>query len=124
MEGTSDAQTQLEKRGTRRHPLDEENLNSLEDDLEAALLQLARDPSLLFSGTVTRDADGAAISASVTWPDGVAGVYSGTASTEIPGAIDAYTVTRTGTPTVTFTQVAVTRNPAGHVTNRPPITVS
>jgi hypothetical protein len=105
-------------------PIDEAHLNALEDDLEAALLQLARDPSLLFSGAVTRDGDGAAISASVTWPDGTTGVYSGTASTSIAGAIDAYTVTRAGSPTVTFTQPAVTRNPAGHVTNRPPITVS
>jgi hypothetical protein len=54
----------------------------------------------------------------------VAGVYAGTASTTIAGAIDAYTVTRAGSLTVTFTQPAVTRNPAGYVTNRPPITVS
>jgi hypothetical protein len=105
-------------------PIDETRLNALETDLESALLQLARDPSLLFSGAVTRDADGAAVSATVEWPDGVAGVYSGTASTEVPGAVDAYTITRTGTPTITFTQAAVTRNAAGFVTNRPPITVS
>ena len=105
-------------------PLSAARMNSLEDDLEAALVQLARDPSQLFSGAVTRDAGGAAVSASVTWPDGVTGVYSGTASTTIAGAIDSYTVTRAGSPTVTFTQPAVTRNPAGHVTNRPPITVS
>jgi hypothetical protein len=105
-------------------PLNAARLNDLEDDLEAALLQLARDPSQLFSGTVTRDADGAATAAIVKWPDGVAGVYAGTASTEIPGAVDAYTVTRAESPTVTFTQPAVTRDAAGFVTNRPPITVS
>lgn len=105
-------------------PLDAARLNELEADLEAAMLQLARDPSQLFAGSVTRDAGGAATSATVTWPDGAAGVYSGTASTTFPGAVDAYTVTRTGSPTVTFTQPAVTRNAAGHVTNRPPITVS
>jgi hypothetical protein len=105
-------------------PLNAARLNQLEADLESALLQLARDPSQLFSGSVARDASGAAVSATVEWPDGAAGVYSGTASETFPGAVDAYTVTRTGSPTVTFTQPAVTRNAAGHVTNRPPITVS
>ena len=105
-------------------PLKAATLNELEQDLETALLQLARDPSQLFSGSVTRDAAGAATSATVEWPDGVAGTYSGTASEAFPGAVDAYTVTRTGTPVLTFTQPAVTRNAAGQVTNRPPITVS
>jgi hypothetical protein len=105
-------------------PLSAARMTSMEDDLEAALVQLARDPSQLFSGAVTRDANGAATSASVTWPDGVSGIYSGTVSADFPGAVDAYTVTRAGSPTVTFTQPAVTRNAAGQVTNRPPITVS
>lgn len=105
-------------------PLSAARMNSLEDDLEAALMQLARDPGQIFAGTVTRDADGAAVSATVEWPDGVAGVYAGTVSTSFPGAVDAYTVTRAGSPTVTFTQPAVTRNTAGQVTNRPPITVT
>jgi hypothetical protein len=105
-------------------PLKAAALNALEADLEAALLQLARDPSQLFSGAVTRDAAGAATSATVEWPDGVSGTYSGTASADFPGAVDSYTVTRTGTPVLTFTQPAVTRDAAGYVTNRPPITVS
>lgn len=106
-------------------PLNAARLNDLESDLDAALVQLARDPSQLFSGAVTRDSDGAAISATVEWPDGVAGVYSGTASTSFPGAVDGYTVTRTGTPVLTYTQPSVTRDPTtGAVTNRPPITVS
>ena len=105
-------------------PLNAARLNALEEDLEAALMQLARDPSQLFAGSVTSDANGAAISATVEWPDGVTGVYSGTASGTFPGTVDAYTVTRTGSPTITFTQPAVTRNPSGHITNRPPITVS
>lgn len=105
-------------------PLNAARLNQLESDLEAALLQLARDPSQLFSGAVTRDAAGAAVSATIEWPDGVSGQYSGTASEDFPGAVDSYTVTRTGTPVLTFTQPAVTRNGAGQVTNRPPITVS
>lgn len=105
-------------------PLDETRLNPLEQDVSKALYQMARDPGQLFSGTVTRDAAGAAVSATVEWPDGVTGVYSGTVSEDFPGAVDAYTVTRTGSPVVTFTQPAVTRNTAGQVTNRPAITVT
>lgn len=105
-------------------PLSAERLNALEDDLDAALVALARDPEALFGGAVTRDTDGAPISAVVLWPDGVDGTYSGTASTTFPGSVDSYTITRVGSPTVTYTQPAVTRNPSGYVTNRPQITVS
>ena len=105
-------------------PIDETNLNALEEDLETALVQLARDPAQLFTGAVTNDANGAPVSASVIWPDGVTGTYSGTASATFPGAVDAYTVTRTGTPVLTYTQPAVTRDENGYVTNRPAMTVS
>jgi hypothetical protein len=105
-------------------PITAARLNELEADLEAALLQLAADPSLLFSGAITNDAAGAPVSASVKWPDGTVGVYSGTASVAFPGAVSAYTITKVGTPTRTFTQPAVTRNAAGNVTNRPAITVT
>ncbi len=105
-------------------PLDEVRLNELEADLEAALYALARDPDALFAGAVTRNADGAATSAVVKWPDGVDGTYSGTASTTFPGSVNSYTITRAAAPTVTYTQPAVTRDANGYVTNRPPITVS
>lgn len=106
-------------------PLDADRLNDRDSKLEQALFQLARDPESLFAGAVQYDANGAPISAVVKWPDGVDGTYSGTASVNFPGAISAYTVTRVGSPTVTFTQPAVTRDPAtGNVTNRPPITVT
>lgn len=106
-------------------PLDADRMNALEADLDAALVALARDPEALFAGAVTRDADGAATSAVVKWPDGVDGTYSGTASASFPGSINSYTITRTVTPTVTYTQPAVTRDATtGQVTNRPPITVS
>lgn len=106
-------------------PLSAARLNELETDLEAALLALARDPESLFAGAVSRDANEAPISAVVKWPDGKDGTYSGTASVSFPGSISAYTITRiTDTGTVTYTQPAVTRNTAGSITNRPPITVS
>lgn len=105
-------------------PLEAGRLNQQEADLQSALRQLSRDPSLLFTGAITRDAAGAPLSASVTWPDGAAGVYSGTPSGSFPGAISAYTITKVGTPTLTFTQPAVTRDAAGNVTHRPAITVA
>jgi hypothetical protein len=105
-------------------PLTAARLNDLEDDLEAALVQLAKEPDALFSGAIVRDSNKVATSAQVEWPDGVAGVYSGTASAEWPGATDSYTLTRVGTTTLTFTQPMVTRNSSGAVTNRPPIAVS
>lgn len=105
-------------------PLSAARLNDLEDDLESSLLQLARNPDALFSGSVVRDSYGAATSAQVVWPDGVAGTYSGTASVTWPGAINSYTITRVGTPTLTFTQPMVTRNSDGAITTRPAITVT
>lgn len=76
----------------------------------------------LIVGVITRDANGAATSAGVVWPDGTAGVYTATTvSTAFPGAVDAYTVTK---PPLTYTQSAVTRDANGAVTNRPAITVA
>lgn len=105
-------------------PLDAVRLNDLEEDLEAALVQLAADPSALFAGAVTRDANGAPTSAVVAWPRGITGTYSGTASVTHPGTINSYTITRVGTPTKTYTQPAVTRDASGYITNRPAITVT
>lgn len=105
-------------------PLDEANLNDLEDDLGELLLRFGADPSMLFSGAITRNADGAPISASVVWPDGTVGVYSGTANGTWPAAIDSYTVTYAATPTITVTQPAVTRDTNGYVTNSPAITIT
>lgn len=105
--------------------LEKARLDPLEQDLIKALTALARDPESLFAGAITRDANGAPTSAVIEWPDGVTGNYAGTASTTFPGSVSAYTVTRVGSPTVTFTQPAVTRDAStGNVTNRPPIVVS
>ena len=105
-------------------PLTAARLNERDALLSAALLQLAADPSQLITGAIVLDPGGAPISASVVWPDGVTGVYSGTGSTAFDGAVDAYTVTRTGTPVKTFTQPSVTRDSRGNVTNRPAMTIS
>ena len=106
-------------------PLSAARLNQLEDDLDAALMALARNPESLFAGAVTYDANGAPTSAVVQWPDGATGNYSGTPSVNFPGSISAYTITRAGSPTVTYTQPAVTRDATtGNITNRPPIVKS
>ena len=91
----------------------------------ASFANLARNPDLIIAGAVTRDANGAATSAAVVWPDGKPGTYTATTlSTAFPGAVDAYTVTY-GSPVIkTFTQPAVTRDATGAATNVPAITVS
>ena len=95
------------------------------DSSEASLLRAARDPDALFAGVITYNASGAPTAASVVWPDGVGGTYTGTASTTFPGSVDSYTITRAGSPTVTYTQPAVTRDATtGNITNRPPIVKS
>ena len=109
---------------TGNTPLNAARLNALETDVDDGYTDLVRDPSQLFTGAITRNGSGAPTSASVTWPDGVAGVYAGTASTTFPGAIDSYTVTRALSPTLTYTQSAVTRDANGYITNRPAITVA
>ena len=101
-------------------PLEKDRLNALEDDLGAALLALAADPLAMVSGAVTRDANGVVTSASVQWPDGTPGVYSGTPSTVWTSSTDAFTVTCAGSPdTVTITQPAVTRDTSGRIINQP-----
>lgn len=105
-------------------PLEQGPLNDLENDLGSALLQLARDPSALFTGTITRDSGGAPISAAISWPDGTPGVYAGTPSTTFAGAVDAYYVTYAATPLLTITQPAVTRDGGGNLTNRPAMTIT
>lgn len=88
--------------------------------------QFARVPDQIIVGTITRDANGAATSAPVVWPDGTPGIYTAdTVSATFPGAVDAYHITY-GNPTVvrTYTQPAVTRDSNGAVTTLPAITVA
>jgi hypothetical protein len=89
-------------------------------------VRLARNPDMLITGAVTRDANGAATSAPVTWPDGRPGTYTAdTLSTAFPGAVDAYHITY-GSPVIkTYTQPAITRDTTtGAATNVPAITVA
>lgn len=125
-------------------PLTAARLNHIEDGVDAAhadlggrlsdaalsatfvpFKQLALNPDLLIVGTITRDANGAATSAPVVWPDGSPGTYTATTvSTAFPGAIDAYTITYGSPVTKTYTQPAVTRDASGAVTARPALVVS
>jgi hypothetical protein len=84
-------------------------------------LTLARTPELLIVGTITYT-NGAPTSAAVAWPDGTAGVFTGTTSNAFPGSLDAYTITY-GT-TRTYTQPTVTRDTSGNITNQPAIVLS
>jgi hypothetical protein len=98
---------------------------ALVSQLTDVMAQLAAAPDQMASGTITRSASGAATSFAVLWPDGATGTFTGTESTSVSGAIDAYTVTKvTGSVTVTYTQPALTRDVGGNVTSRPDMTVS
>ena len=93
--------------------------------VSAVLLGAAANPDQLAVGTITRSGTGAAVGFSVSWPDGAIGTFTGTESTAIPGAIDAYTVTHIlSGDTITYTQPALTRDGTGAVTNRPALVVS
>lgn len=103
----------------------EARVRAVGDATYASLANLARNPDLLIAGSITRDANNAATSAPVVWPDGTPGTYTATTvSTAFPGAVDAYTVTYGSPVTKTFTQPAVTRNAAGAATAVPAIVVS
>lgn len=113
-------------------PITAEAMNHIEDGVEAAsaeldarLVSLARTPDVLIAGTITRDANGAATSAPVVWPDGTPGTYTALeVSSAHPGAVDSYSVTYGSPVSKTFTQPTVTRNAAGAVTACPAIVVS
>lgn len=103
----------------------EGGLVSAHSELDARLVSLARTPDVLIAGTITRDANGAATSAPVVWPDGTPGTYTAlVVSTAHPGAVDSYSVTYGSPVSKTFTQPTVTRNAAGAVTACPAIVVS
>lgn len=94
--------------------------------LDQRLLLAARNPDLIIAGAITRDGNGAATSAPVTWPGGTPGTYTAdTVSTVFPGAVDAYHITYGSPVTRTYTQPALTRDGGtGAVTNLPAIVVT
>jgi len=75
--------------------------------------------------TQTDDGNGYVTSATVLWPDGSTGVYTSLVKNQTFGVADSYSVTyvRPGLPTVTITQLLVTRNANGVVTVAPNLTV-
>lgn len=81
--------------------------------------QLARTPETIIHGPITLQG-GAPVSAAVQWPDGTAGVFTGTPSPTYPGALDSWTITYGDSKT--YTQPTVTRNSAGEVIDQPAIT--
>jgi collagen type VII alpha len=87
----------------------------------APLRALAATPEALVVGVLLRDAGGAVVAADVLWPDGTPGRYTGTSSTDVPGAVDAYEITYGKPPTRTYRQPPVTRDGLGAVVHRPPI---
>lgn len=75
--------------------------------------------------SATRDENDTIVTASIVWPDGVAGVFTtDTPSADFPGAIDGWHATYVQGTTRTVTQPDVTRDEAGLVTSQPAITIS
>lgn len=76
--------------------------------------------------SVTRDTNGAIVSASIVWPDGGTGTFTtDTASIIFLGAIDAWHATYVnGSTTHTVHQSLVTRDANGAVIAQPAITIS
>lgn len=87
---------------------------------------LAANPELLTFSNIQRDNNLAITIADVTWPDGAEGVYSSiTTSTSWPSEVDSYEITYHSWPMTTFTQPAVTRDPAtGDVVYKPKVIIS
>lgn len=91
----------------------------------ASYKNLTRNPDAIITGAVTRDSNGAATSAAVTWPDGTTGTYTALVlSSAFPGAVDSYEITYGSPVTKTYTQPAITRDANGAATNVPAIVVS
>lgn len=91
---------------------------------DAWLKSFGSDPSELFTGTRTLDANGVVTSSPVTWPNGSTGVFTATTVNATYKCVDAYTITYVNGGTKTVTQPAVTRNGSGEVTARPALTVA
>lgn len=67
------------------------------------------------------NSDGALISASIRWPDGILGLFIGVASVPFPAALGSFTVTR---GIVVITQPLITRDSLGRIVTRPALVFS
>lgn len=75
--------------------------------------------------TLTRDSNGAIVTANIVWPDDVPGVFiTDVASVAFPGAVDAWHATYASTPAKTITQPTVTRDVNGAVIAQPDLIIS
>ncbi len=88
---------------------------------DPAYLTLAAEPTVLMVGAIKRSRSGAVVSAAVTWPDGIRGVFVADEIDERSGAINAYYVTYGATRR--YVQPRVSRDGSGRVVHRPAIRV-
>lgn len=74
--------------------------------------------------SATRDVNDAVVTASITWPDGMAGILTtDLASSLFPGSVDAWHATYAGNPAKIVTQATVTRDASGAIIAQPAITI-
>jgi hypothetical protein len=87
------------------------------------LLAAAADPATMFVGEIKHSADGAPVAASVVWPDGATGFFTGHESQRVSGALDGYEISYMGSVNHVYVQPPVARDDAGNVVNRPAIRI-
>lgn len=80
-----------------------------------------KNPDLLITGNITRDANGVVTSANVKFPDGTSGAYT-TLSIDASGAVNSYKITYGNS--ITYTQPTITRDANGAAINVPEIVVT
>lgn len=83
--------------------LDVVNKQWLMGQLLQIYASLMRDPIQIWDGIITRDANGAPISAPVKWPDQTTGTFTGVPSAIWPGQLDEWSATYGA---FTITQIA------------------
>lgn len=84
----------------------------------------ARNPETIIVGALTYDANKALVSAPVVWPDGVAGLLTGTPDLVHTDQLKSWAITYVGPPAHLFTQPTITFDADGDVTNLPAIVVT
>lgn len=102
-----------------------EQINNINSESATTSLLSWAYGSLFQVNTATRDSNSAIITANITWPDGVSGVFTtDVASIAFPGAIDSWYATYLGPSLKIVTQPTVTRDVSGAVIIQPAIVIS
>lgn len=95
----------------------------VDESVSPELMQAAKNPDVMVTGSVTVDSNDLVVNAAVVWPDGTPGTLTITAR-DANSAVMAYNITYGSPVTKTYAQPAITRNANGAATFVPAIVVS